>query len=70
MSINVPKKRGVLYDRKGMRVEELLTDMSFDSQSIDTQSSFIYLDINVHQCTWLRKSAEHTSKAAKRALRP
>ncbi len=68
MSVNVPKTKGVIYHRKGMRVEELLTDMSFDSQNIDIQSSFIYLGINVHQCMWLRKSAEHTSKAAKRAL--
>jgi phosphoribosylaminoimidazole-succinocarboxamide synthase len=68
MSVNVPKTKGVIYHRKGMRVEELLIDMSFDSQSIDTQSSFIYLDINVDQCTWLRKSAEQTSKAAIRAL--
>jgi hypothetical protein len=26
------------------------------------------LGINVDQCTWLRKNAEHTSKAAKKAL--
>ncbi len=60
MSVIVSKRKGVIYHSKGMRVEELLTDMSFDSQSIDIQSSFIYLGINVHQGTWLRKSAEHT----------
>ena len=68
MSVNVPNTKGAIYHSKGMRVEELLTDMSVGSQSIDTQSSLTYLGINFDQCNWLRKSAEHTSEAAKRAL--